>query len=486
MSFDTTGLTPKRYAEIVEELNTQLKALVGPEVDTTENSLIGHMHSNFAVALAGLWELAQDIYGAGNLYNAEGKSLDNLARLVGISRNPTTQTRGTAFFTGEDGVTISEGSRISSVRGDEYQVEDTFSIRANSCVSARVYVAIVQDNTDYRVAIDGVTYSYTSDGSATVFEILDNLRVLIDVDGSVTASIDTTAQSESEWFLLIERDDNTSTSSFSATSYLTFDHVVTPAIIHSTNYGAVPGDALAINSILSGTTGWYSVYNPSDLTLGKAEETDTELRTRVILGYSAVGSSTIDSIGSAVKAIEGVAALTIRENTGVVTDSNGVPPKSYEVIVHEGQDQDIAEVLWETKPAGIYLHGSTSISVEDFNGYNQTVRFTRPEERYIFIDVRYSPYTEEELPTGAEDNAKLAMLRYADDNLGIDDDIIAKRFLGSIYSASTGFGDITIQVASSSDPNTAPNYPADYVDVEAISDVQISSFATARMSFTQV
>lgn len=486
MSFDSTGLTPKRYAEIVEELNTQLRSLVGTEVDTTENSLIGNMHSNIALSLAQLWELAQDVYDAGDLYSAEGASLENLARMVGVSRNPTTQTRGTAFFTGDDGITINEGSRIISVRGDEFQVEDTFTIRSDSCVGARLYVEIVQDTTDYRLVIDDVTYTYTSDASATITEIIQGLESVTAVDGTVTTTAVIDGTTEANSYLLIERDDNTSTSSLSATSYLSFDYVITPAIIHSTNYGAVPGDALAINEIASGVTGWYSVSNPSDLTLGRNEESDTELRTKVINDYGTVGSSTIDSIGTAIKAVEGVAAVTIRENTGVTTDGNGVPPKSYEVIVHEGQDADIAEALWKTKPAGIYIHGDTSYTIKDFNDYDQVVRFTRPEERYIFIDVRYSPYTEEELPSGAEDNAKLAMLQYADDNLGIDDDIIAKRFLGSIYGASTGFGDITIQVASSNNPLVIPTYPADYVDVEAISDVQISSFATDRMTFTQV
>ena len=486
MSFDNTGLTPKRYQEIVEELNTQLKALAGSEIDTTENSLIGHMHSNLSLAFAQLWELAQDVYEARDLYNAEGASLENLARIVGITREPTTQTRGIAFFTGLDGTTINEGSRITSVRGDEFEVEDTFTIRAASCVETRVYVAILQNSTEYRITVDDATYIYTSDADATYTEVLNGLDTVMAVDGSVTTSVVIDAQNEADSYLLVVRDDNTSTSSINATSYLTFDYVVTPANINSINYGAVPGDALAINSISSGVTGWYAVSNPSDLTLGGNEETDTELRTRVITDYSTVGSSTVDSIGSAVKAVTGVVALTVRENTGVTTDGDGVPPKSYEVIVHEGQDQDIAEVLWQTKPAGIYLHGDTQVTVQDFNGYDQVVRFTRPEERYIFIDVRYTPYTEEDLPSGAEDNAKLAMLQYADDNLSIDDDIIAKRFLGSIYSASTGFGDITIQVASSNNPLVVPNYPADYVDVEAISNSQISSFATDRMTFTQV
>ena len=258
MSFDSTGLTPKRYAEIVEELNTQLRALVGPEVDTAENSLIGNMHSNFSLALSQLWELAQDVYDAGDLYNAEGTSLENLARIVGISRNPTTQTRGTAFFTGADGTTIGSGSRVTSVRGDEFQVESTFNIRSDSCVQAKLYVAIVQNSTDYRVSIDDVVYSYTSDADATITKILTNLESVTAVDGSVTTKAVIDAQDESNSYLLIERDDNTSTSSLSATFYLVFDDVVTPAIIHSTNYGAVPGDALSINSISTGVTGWYS------------------------------------------------------------------------------------------------------------------------------------------------------------------------------------------------------------------------------------
>lgn len=486
MSLDENGFVTKRYSELVDQLNTQLKATVGPEVDTTENSLIGHMHSNFALALSQLWELGQDVYNSGDLFNAEGAGLENLAGTVGLTRNPETRTSGIAYFVGEDGTNIEQGSRVISVRGDEFDTESTFTITSLNCVTTRVHVAIVQSSTDYILVIDDVSYTFTSDANATTEEILAGLESVLQIDGSVTVTVVLDSVNDTDSYLLIDRVDKTSTMSVSGTTYLVFDNVVTPSTINSIEYGSVPGDALAVNGITSGVTGWYSVYNPSDLTLGDTTESDTELRTRIVNGYSTVGSATIDSIGSKVKAVDGVAAVYIRENDTTTTDANGVPPKSYEVIVHEGLNQEIAEVIWATKPAGIYTHGTTLYTVTDFNGFDQSVRFTRPDEKYVFIDVRYTPYTEEVLPSGAEDNAKLAMLTFADDNLSINDDIIAKRFLGSIYSASTGFGDITISVAYTDNPLIPPTYPDDYEDTLEITDAEISSFATDRMFFTQV
>ena len=74
------------------------------------------------------------------------------------------------------------------------------------------------------------------------------------------------------------------------------------------------------------------------------------------------------------------------------------------------------------------------------------------------------------------------MLKYADDNLMMDDDIIAKRFLGSVYGSSTGFGNVIIQVAYKDNPNDIVD-EVDYNDTLIISDRQVSSFATTRMIF---
>jgi hypothetical protein len=184
--------------------------------------------------------------------------------------------------------------------------------------------------------------------------------------------------------------------------------------------------------------------------------------------------------------VDGVEDAIVKENNDdepLVDGSSTIPAKSYECIVNGGLDEDVAKAIWSTKPAGIYTHGSEAISVEDFNGYPHTVRFTRPEVRYFFVYIEYSTYGEETFPSGAIDAAKAAILKYTSENISLGDDVIAKRFLGPLYSAATGFGDVIIKVAHTNNPATTPSYPADYYDVRAMTDRQIASFATNRIIF---
>lgn len=486
MGLDANGFTPKRYPEIIEELNSTLRSKVGTSIDTTANSLFGHMHSNFALAIAQLWDLAQDVYSSNDLLAAEGRSLENLALYNGLLKEPAKKTKGIAHFTGRDGTAIPVSSKILSVRGDEFTTDRAFSISALSCVELRVYPTIVQDSTNYTIIVDDAAYPFTTGVAATEEEIIDEIESKLAVDGSVTTTKVIHPTDASLSYILITKDDQSSTMAIRATSYLSFDHVITPSTISSVKFGSVPGDALAVNSISSGVAGWYSVVNPSDLTLGDVAESDTELRVRLLNSFQTTGSATYDSIGAAIRAVEGVEAVFIRENSTSSTDSDGVPPYSFETIVFGGLDQTIAETLWSVKPISKKAHGTTTVTIKDFNGYNKQVSFTRPVEKYVFIDVRYSPYTEEEMPATAIDSAKAAMLRYAADNISIDTDIIANRFMGSIYGASAGFGDITILVAATASPSTIPSYPAEYSEVVTVSDSEIASFALDRMTFTQV
>jgi uncharacterized phage protein gp47/JayE len=490
MSFDSTGLTLQRYDEILETLNARLQDTLGQPVDVSENSVVGHLHSNFAYALAELWEMGQGVYDSTKLYDAEGEGLDNLAILSGIVRESAKQTQGTLYFTGLDGTEIISGSRLKSIRDETFVTKNTFTITSASCVTARLHISIVLDSTNYVVSVNGVNYSITSGVSATREEIFDALKV--ELDGSLSASIDTTvvvdAEDDTLTYLEIDLINKVTTLNINASTYMHFDFVVTPFTVYSEEYGPIAGDALSINGIITSRNGLYSVVNPSDLTIGSLEETDDVLRLRILNDFTTVGSGTVESILTSVRAIENVAAVFVRENTTTSTDAAGLPPKSYEVIVHEGLAQDIGNVIWKTKPAGIHLHkdpiNGVDVTVVDFNGYEKEVRFSRPTEKYVTVNVDYTIYDEEEF-IGAEaiTAAKQAILEYGS-SLSIDNDVIAKRFLQAIYNSASGFGDLVIEVGYNDSPVITP---VSFVESSlAISETEISSFALDRINFTDV
>lgn len=485
MALDSTGLTIKRFPTIVEEMNSEIKSRLGNNVDTSENSLLGHFHSNLALKLSELWELSQSMYDAGNLYNAEGEGLDNLALQVGVVRKPSTQSEGYVYFEGANGVAIPADTRVATERGDQFYNKYDSLISSKRCVRSRVYINLIVDTVEYKVNMDGIDYTFTSGVAATAQEILEGLQTQLDLSGLVTTTFVLDDNSPEESYLVIDKDDKDTEMTLTGISYLTFDYNVTPIQVFSVNYGAVIGDALSINTILTSITDWYSVYNPSDFTLGTSTESDNELRQRILTEFNAVGSGTVDAITTTILRLDGVDDVIVKENSGDTIDGEGIPAKSYEVVVNGGLDQDIADAVWETKPAGIYTHGTELATVTDINGYQQTVRFSRASIKYVTLRVQYEVYNEESFPAGAIDAAKDAILLEAANTLSMDDDVIAKRFLGAIYGSATGFGNIVIEAAYKDNPNDVV-VGGDYQDTLTISDREVASFATTRMIFQTI
>ena len=104
----------------------------------------------------------------------------------------------------------------------------------------------------------------------------------------------------------------------------------------------------------------------------------------------ATGLATVDAIAAQIALnVSGVLSTSGFENTGDVVDGDGLPAHSVEMVVLDGDDQDIWDEIWQSKAGGIETHGATSGTVVDRNGDNQTVNFTRPTPKdiHVIIDV---------------------------------------------------------------------------------------------------
>lgn len=149
-----------------------------------------------------------------------------------------------------------------------------------------------------------------------------------------------------------------------------------------------PVEALAgsLTEIRTAVFGWTSVTNPLDAVKGADLETDESLRRRREEELRAVGGASAAAIRSRVLQVEGVTAVRIFENDTDTTDSDGVPPHSFEVVVLGGVDAAVAAAIWDSKAAGIGTYGATTVSVLDVEGVAHDVRFSRPvEEPMTFV-----------------------------------------------------------------------------------------------------
>ncbi len=157
-----------------------------------------------------------------------------------------------------------------------------------------------------------------------------------------------------------------------------------------------------LNQIATPITGWnYCVNDNNEAIIGRNEETDAELRTRREERLQAQGSGTTGAIASAVLDVDGVISVTVFENVGDVTDVDGLPPHSFEVLVYDGEspaadNEEIAQEIHNNRPAGIPSYGSDSANaVDEFTGETVVEKFSRPTTLEVYIDITVTPEVED-------------------------------------------------------------------------------------------
>ncbi len=210
----------------------------------------------------------------------------------------------------------------------------------------------------------------------------------------------TTEDSSTVWYLsenVVLGEDGTATGKF-----------------YSQDYGEIPLEAGALNTIKTGVLGWETVRNPAPATLGRKRETDSELKERRISTLFR-GRSFTGDILSKLYDISGVKSVDIYNNyklNPVTIKGVTIDAKSVFVCVYGGNDQDIGMALHMSTAPGCGYTGNTTVTVMDpWCNHEYEVSFHRPTE--IPIDVKV--YVKVDTGTGDVTGAiKQAIMDYQD------------------------------------------------------------------------
>ena len=136
------------------------------------------------------------------------------------------------------------------------------------------------------------------------------------------------------------------------------------------------------NTITNQTTitlGVTTVNNPLvATTTGLNEETDVALKVRRLKSFQLAGTGPADAVLAAILGVTGVTDARVEEDTTGHT---------IWVIVENGADADIAQVIYEKKAAGCGLIGDdASVVVTRPNGQTATIVFDRPISLNLYIE----------------------------------------------------------------------------------------------------
>jgi uncharacterized phage protein gp47/JayE len=157
------------------------------------------------------------------------------------------------------------------------------------------------------------------------------------------------------------------------------------------NAGPVQAPANTLNVIATPVVGWIDVNNEVDADpLGRLTDDNPTLRLRREAALARSGSSSADAIRADVLAVTNVVSVQVFENWTDATDDQGLPAKSFEVVLFgdTADDDAIAQAIWNSKPGGIQPYGTTGDSgtATDANGDPHTMPFSRATEVPIYLE----------------------------------------------------------------------------------------------------
>lgn len=433
------GFVIETQDEIRESMNEDMRTAFGPSIDLSDGSIQGQVIAIVSERLALLWELAEAVNASQDPDEATGANLEALAALTGTLREAARASTATLTLTGDDTTVVSEGSQAAT--------SDTGAVFATDAEATLAALDAWANTTAYAVG-DRVTNA-------------SRAYVCTDAGTSAGSGGPTTTSSAITDGGCIWR-------------YMGEGAAAVDVAATCTETGATVATSGAITEIETPVSGWDGVINLEDADVGAAQMSDENLRVQREIDLAAPGTSPIPAIRSELLDVEGVTAVTVFYNNTDLTDVDGVPPHAIEALVQGGEDQDIWDQLFASVAGGIATHGDESGTVEDSQGTEHTLKFSRPEELEIYVDVNVT-VDPDEFPADGEDQIKAAIVAWgAAQRAGKD--VVASAISAQVFGV-TGVLDVTdIDIGTSPAPGAGTTV--------AVSLRQLADYDTSRITVT--
>lgn len=185
--------------------------------------------------------------------------------------------------------------------------------------------------------------------------------------------------------------------------------------VASTATAVVPGPLVVppttLTVIVDTVAGWTGVTNAAAGTTGDAAEVDAEVRQRIESSSSVSGSATVAAIAARLGAIAGAQSATVTENATPAT-VDGIPAHAFEPVLYPDtvDEDEIARILHEHKPAGIQAYGDETATYTDEYGTDHDYGYTWATEvpQAVTVTLTQGP----NYPDDGDDQVEEAVLLY--------------------------------------------------------------------------
>lgn len=464
------GFVRMRLPEIKQQIQTNIEIATGKKWHFGEDSFIGLLVSIFAEREAAMWELAEAVHLSMYPSGAIGTSLDNAVAFSGVRRKFDTPTLALALVFGTPGTTVPAGSSARTAPQDgttqkSFTLQQDVTISESRAASATYELQSVPFGTEYSITINGVKHSWVaaSTNAADAATALVGVLEVAGFDVVVSGARFTLAAPIGTTFGLIP------------SANLTLIALAGVGIFASDVLGPVPLVANELTTIATDVIGWSRVTNPVEGEIGALAEEDFLVRARYPRGvYQLGGGSTSAIQANLERNVVGVESAQVYENVLDVSDAEGRPPHSIEVVIQGGLDQEVANEIYRVKGGGIATFGSVQMQVKGSTGTLVPINYNRPAPVFIWVIIDLSLYPEEILEAGATIDIR-QVVADAINALPTGKDVITQRLLGPIFAASAGIARASIRTAAVPTAGLEPS-PASY----NVNDVAISPRQRAK------
>ena len=315
----------KHIDDVQESLVNKLQQEAGENIDLTQSSPVKQLLDTVALEVAGLWEATEENYYATYYEDAFGTQLDKLLSLAGMSRIPRRSATG------------------------EVEFRTNTPNEADKTIPKGTEVTTKATDTKPAIPFQTVAEATLPKGETSV---------VVPVEG------------KKPWQTDVEE------------TWLGSETNVAPDTITELTEPISGVDAVT-NPTATGDTAAGFVE-------GRDRETDAEFKLRYENTFAKSGDATMDAVRSEIfNAAADIVNVHMEENVTMTdnTDSGGLPAKSFRATVLGGSPDEIAQAIFDSRPAGIRSYGDRSGTAETVDGVTKTEQFQRATQVDVYADV---------------------------------------------------------------------------------------------------
>ncbi len=481
------GFVIKTLDIIKEEINEDLKSILGNQINLLPESVFGSLRDRFSERLHEIWELMQLVYSACYPNTAEDVSLDNICdysltkRLIAkpsviliqalFGTTSTVIPQYTKISVEDDSSTVFEtDEEVTLVAGVDEIQNIEFSITPTGGTFTLKY------NTEETAALD---YDATNTEVQTALNNLSSLSGII-VTGSIAADFVITFSGndgkQPHPLLTVGTNSLTPSTTITITETTNGEYQGTVSMT-CTETGPKNANAGTLNVIDNPLSGFTRTFNIDDAILGRNIESNAELRIRRNDSIVTSRSATVDAIRNKILDLNGdeyallpeLTDVVVYENDTDITDSKGIEPHRIMAVIRQAgdvtsRDQEIIDAIGSSKAAGIgtsYGNATGGDAVTgtytDQTDVDHTIYFARPTKVDIYVTFDNFTTTSE-YPSDGDNQLKTILVNWGN-SLGVGIDIIVYPILVAQVAQIPGIIDFNIKIGTSPSPTTDNNIP---------------------------